>query len=335
MRAAGVVLAAGTGSRLAPLTRYVAKPLLPLLDRSLLQHQIGRLEAAGVEQVYVNVHHHAAEVIRHLERKAPRAIRRIEPELSGPAGALALFADSLAGYDAVLVASSDVVVGDDLDALLATHIDDGAVLTFGVVSTTGARRFGVLDVDANGAIRAAREKPDVPDDEVHSVSAGVYCLRPDVIEDVVRLAARSATVDYARDLAPALLAAGERLSGHRLDGYWRDVGTPASLLAANRDALEGRIPWLRGTPPGFRDAGGPAPAYVHPTASLGAGVTFEGPAVVGAGARVGTEARLADAVVLPGAVVPARSMVVGGIVGVVRELDREAEPVVAALAGGR
>lgn len=335
MRVAGVVLAAGVGSRLAPLTNYVPKPLLPVLDRSLLEHQIERLEVAGAEQIYVNLHHHAAKVARHLERNAPRVDHRVEPKLTGPAGALSLFADLLFGYDAVLVASSDVLVGDDLAALLEAHLREGAALTFGVVNTTGARRFGVLDIDAKGAVSAAREKPDVPDDQVHPVSAGVYCLRPDVIDTIRILISRSATVDYARDLAPALLAAGAPVIGHRLDGYWRDVGTPASFSAANRDALEGRIPWLGDTSSGPYDAERPVPTYVHPSAAIEAGVMLEGPVVVGAGAHLGAAAEIADAVILPGAAVPAHTVIVGGIVGAVPGLDRETRPAPAAAVGCR
>lgn len=246
MRLAGVVLAGGLGSRLAPLTSQVPKPLLRVGDCSLLLRQIDQLYAAGAETVHISLHHQAAKVVRHLERNAPGVVHRVEHELTGPAGALLLFADLLGGCEAVLVASCDVLVGDGLTGLVAARRGDEAALTFAAVATAGARNFGVLDVGIDGTLRAAREKPDVPDHEIHLVSAGVYCLRPDAIEVVERLAGSAVTVDYARDLAPALLAAGERVTAHRLGGYWRDVGTPASLAAANRDAREGRIP----PPPG-------------------------------------------------------------------------------------
>ncbi len=246
MRLAGVVLAGGVGSRLAPLTLRVPKPLLRVGGCSLLSRQIAQLRAAGAETILVSLHHQAAKVARHLEQDAPGVLYRVEPELSGPAGALLLFADLLSDCEAVLVASCDVLVGAGLAGLAAARRVDGAALTFGAVATTGARNYGVLSVDADGTLNAAREKPDVPDHEVHLVSAGVYCLRPDAIEAVGRLASSAVTVDYARDLAPALLAAGKRVTGHRLDGYWRDIGTPASLAAASRDAREGRIPPPRG-----------------------------------------------------------------------------------------
>lgn len=321
MSVAGVVLAAGAGSRLAPLSDQAPKPLLPLLDRSLLEIQIERLEAAGAERIFVNLHHHAAQVERHLEQASPRTIPRVEVELTGPAGALCLFADALSEYDSVLVASSDVLVGEGLEVLLETHEEHGAELTFGVAETTGARRFGVLDVDHRGTIRSAREKPDVPDHEVHTVSAGIYCLSPGAIETIIRLKERLPLVDYAKDLAPALLHAKRRVAASRLKGYWRDIGTPESYMTANRDALTGKIPWLRLPRPGS-STDSSEQTFIHPAATIEPDVQLSRTIVIGAGAHVGSNARLADVVLLPGAAVPPSTVVVGGIVAHTRGQPR-------------
>jgi mannose-1-phosphate guanylyltransferase len=315
VKLAGLVLAAGTGRRLAPVTDSLPKPLLPVVDRTLLDRQIERVAGGGAERVCVNTHHRAADVHHHLGLVAPAAVARFEPRLTGPAGAVLRFADLLRACDAVIVASADVVLDGDLGDLVATHRAADAALTFGVVDSVGAHRFGVLELDREGLVRGAREKPDVPAHEAHPVSAGVYCLGPMAIAAIGRLRRRIATVDFARDLAPSLLAGGARVAGHRFDGYWRDVGTPASYLAVNRDALHGRI-GLSAAPPGRAEPGWTPPFFVHPGATVGTGVRIEGPAVVGADARVGAGATIADAVVLPGAVVPPGATVVGGVVGV-------------------
>jgi NDP-sugar pyrophosphorylase family protein len=315
VKLAGVVLAAGTGRRLSPLTDYVPKPLLPILDRPLIGCQIERLQEAGVEQVFVNTHHHADAVARYLARNAPEAVHRRESRLTGPAGALLLFAEELSSYDAILVASSDILLGAGLGRLVDAHLESGAVFTFGVVETTGARRFGVLELDGSGVVQGAREKPDVPDHEQHPVSAGVYCSGPEAIDEIARLAASLDTVDFARDLAPALLTQGSRVAGCRLGGYWRDVGTPSSYRAANRDALAGKVPFQTAPPPGQHDPEWVPPVYVHPEARVGPGVRIEGPVVVGSAAEIGAGAHLVDAVVLPGGTVPATALVHGGVVG--------------------
>ena len=246
MRLAGMVLGAGLGSRMGHLTADTPKPLLDVAGRPLLGHLLGQLVEAGVSEIHVNLHYRA-ERIREFIASHPAGVpvrTRVEPRLTGPAGALRLFGDELRRFDAVLVMSADVLVGEPLRRLVDTHAAKPARLTFACTQVRQARRYGVLDIGPDDGILGAREKPDVPDGEPHWVSAGVYCLDPVLIGTIP--AGRS--YDYARDLAPALIAAGHRVGAHRLTGYWRDIGTPESLAAARRDAAAGRIPWLAEAP---------------------------------------------------------------------------------------
>jgi NDP-sugar pyrophosphorylase family protein len=237
-----MILAAGLGSRMGTLTSDTPKPLLPLAGTPLIDHVAGRLAEAGVARIFVNLHHYAGRMLDHLAGLdvGPPVHGRVEAELTGPAGALRVFRDALAAYDAVLVSSTDVLVGESLSRLVATHVARAGGLTFAGTRVTGVRRYGVLELGPDDDIAGAREKPDLPDTEVHWVSAGVYCLDPAVIDHVCP----GVPQDFARDLAPALIDAGHRVGIHRLAGYWRDIGTPASLRAAEDDAANGRIPWL-------------------------------------------------------------------------------------------
>ncbi|HWM06909.1 MAG TPA: NDP-sugar synthase [Actinophytocola sp.] len=311
MTTVGVALAAGVGSRLAPLTDHTPKPLLPLLDRPLLVHLLEQLAGAGAEHLYVNLHHHAEQVAGVLDRtELPVDVTyRREPVLTGPAGALALFVDELTRADEILVVSGDVVLGEELPALLATHRRRGAELTFGVVRTTEARRFGVLDLDGDGRVVRAREKPDVPDHETHWISAGVYCLAPELVGWLVDELTRVPSLDYARHLAPDLLARGRAVFGHPLAGYWRDVGTPQAYRAANVDAAMGAVAGVRPRESSRHGAG----IVVADTAVLGDDVRLTAPAVIGAGAVVGDRCQVADSVLLPGARLPADTFLVSGL----------------------
>ncbi|MFF1708292.1 sugar phosphate nucleotidyltransferase [Streptomyces sp. NPDC058252] len=311
MKIAGVILCGGLGSRMGPLTYGVPKPALPLWDRPMVHYLAERLTAAGAAELFVNVHH-LPDAMRgtldRLDTPVPLTVRH-EAELTGPAGALRVFAAELAAFDIVLVSSADVLLGDDLAPLLRTHRDGGARLTFAVTRVRRARHFGVLDIDAEGRVRRAREKPDVPDEELHLVSAGVYCLDPGLLD---RIPSR-AVYDYARDLAPAMIAAREPVMAYSLPGYWRDLGTPESLRDAHLDAVSGRIPWLAaGSAPLGADCAGPV--QVAPTARLAGGTVLRGPVYVGAGARVGAGTWLERTVVLPGAEVMPGSVLVGALV---------------------
>ena len=241
MRVAGMILAAGLGSRMGALTARTAKPLLPFHGRPLLGHLLDRFAETRVSEVFVNLHHLPEQIAGFLaSTRTPLPVTtRVEPRLTGPAGALRLFRAELAGFDAVLVASCDVLMGDPLQQLVDAHERGGHALTFACTRVRGARRYGILDIGPSDLVRGAREKPDVPDEETHWISAGVYCLAPWTIDRVPA----QGTFDYARDLAPALIAEGAPVAVHRLAGYWRDIGTPESLRAAHRDAEAGLIPW--------------------------------------------------------------------------------------------
>ncbi|WP_225824056.1 sugar phosphate nucleotidyltransferase [Streptomyces naphthomycinicus] len=293
MKTAGVILGAGLGSRLRPFTDALAKPLVPVLDRPVIAYTMATMAAAGVEEIFVNLHHRADQMRAALMRgdSAVPVTTRLEPTLSGPAGALRVFADDLAPYDAVVVASGDVLIEADLTGLLNRHRTGGASLTVAVTRQQRGRNFGVLDIADDGRITRAREKPPVPDEEWHWVSAGIYCLSPSLIRDFPA----TGTYDYAADLVPDLLARGERVTTWPLPGAWEDIGTPAALRRANLRAAQGRI-------------------HVGEGCEIGVGVELHAPLVIGAGARIGAHSWLQDCVVLPGSVVPAHTVLVGALV---------------------
>ncbi|WP_101254354.1 nucleotidyltransferase family protein [Streptomyces barkulensis] len=238
-----MILGAGLGRRMGDLTARTPKPLLEVGGKPLLGHLVERLVQADVAEICINLHYQAQRMRDYLDANpAPVPLRaRVEPELTGPAGALRVFREELQKYDAVLVASADVIVGEPLERLVGTHAGRPGPLTFACARVTQARRYGVLDIGPDDDVRGAQEKPDVPDAEYRWISAGVYCLDPRVIDRIPE----GRVYDYAKDLAPALIADGKRVGVHRLSGYWRDVGTPEALAAARADAAQGRIPWLR------------------------------------------------------------------------------------------
>lgn len=232
-----VLLAAGRGTRLAPLTDSVPKILVPLAGRPLLEHQLEYLARNGVTELAVNVHHHADQVLAALDAAAPPFAVEVfaEQALLGTAGALLPMRGFLTEPFALLY--GDVVTNADLGGLLARHQESGGIATLAWYRSAEVSGKGVLSLDGRGRVTAFLEKP--PSNlGVSYVNAGIYALEPEVLDFVPYPPS-----DFGFDVWNHVIAAGRPVYGHELDAYLVDVGSPEALEAAERDLLAGAIAW--------------------------------------------------------------------------------------------
>lgn len=324
----GFCLAAGAGSRLAPLTRVTPKPLLAPAGRPLLDLAVEALLAAGAARVVVNAHHGAERLAAHLAgRPAVQVVR--EPVLLGTAGGLANAARLGllgAGDDPVLVTCADHVVDPaDLSALAAALARTDASMITGLTPATGGS-FGLRleDSPADDGCRVVPD-PDGPWD-----SAGAYALRAGVLEGLEPVPSTLATA-----LLRPLLDRGA-LAGLPFRGPVADAGTLHRLLTVSAGLLTGS--WPYDLPPGVlvtpTRCGRPQrPVLVadgathHPTA------TIAGPVVLDSGCRVEAGAVVTRAILGPGAVVGTGARVVGSVLGPGASLAPGAVAVAALLPG--
>ncbi len=292
-----ILLAAGLGNRLRPLTDRLPKPAVPLMNRPLASFAIEHLLRAGVDQLGVNAHHLPQEVEKLVERFVPPSVRRVvsvERELLGTAGGIA---SALAGLEAVstrmdddeplFVMNADVLFAPNLEAALALHRSNGAYATMVLRSDPRAATLGPVDIDGSSRVRRLLGAPVLDDGTLERMMfTGVHVLSARAVRD---LPARGCVIrqGYRR-----WIDRGEIVMGLVERAPFRDLGTPREYLAAHLDLLRGTVPW-----PGI-DA---ANVLVDPAASVGGAELSE--CVVGAGARVAPGVRLERAVVWPGAVV--------------------------------
>lgn len=219
------LLAAGTGSRLRPVTDAVPKCLLPVGGRPLLDIWLDALAAAGADEVLVNLHHLAHMVSGHLRRRAGApAVREFhEPELLGSAGTLAANGDWVAGEDFFLACNADNLTDFDLRSLIRAQREHRPVATLGAFRSADPAAGGVLEVDAAGTVTGFEEKPADPASDL--VNAGIYAFRPSVLEEIGGAPPR----DIGYDLLPRLVG---RARVVRVTGYFRDIGTPDAYQRA-------------------------------------------------------------------------------------------------------
>jgi NDP-sugar pyrophosphorylase family protein len=232
-----VVLAAGRGTRLAPLTDSVPKILAPLGDQPLLAHQLRYLRSSGVTEVAVNVSHHADQLRSFLDGAGADLVRVVsyEPEPLGTAGALLCLRAFLT--EPFLVLYGDVVTDASLGDLMERHRRANGIATLAYYESSETEAKGVLWLGADGRVERFVEKPQAVEGRV-AVSAGIYALAPRILDFIT-----PERPDFGSDVWPAIIAAGEPVYGHRIDGYLRDIGSPDALREAQQDLARGRIRW--------------------------------------------------------------------------------------------
>lgn len=223
-----MVLAAGLGTRMRPLTETRPKPLVPVEGRALIDHVLDRLEQAGVDTVVVNVHHFADRLADHLAaRRSPRIIVSDErAELLDSGGGVRKALDQL-GADPFFVVNSDTIWIEGVRPNLKRMAEsfhparmDGLLLLALAATSIGYDGRGDFRMDPFGRLQRRGEREVVP-----FVYAGAAILKPELFAG---LPVERFSLNRIFDQA----IAGDRLFGQRLDGVWMHVGTPNSVAAA-------------------------------------------------------------------------------------------------------
>jgi mannose-1-phosphate guanylyltransferase len=310
-----MILAAGLGTRMRPLTERVAKPALPVLNRPLIQWTLELLARHGVDEVVINLHH-LPRTIRAAAGDGAAFRMKIrysrERTILGTAGGPRRVRRWL-GNDPFLLVNGDVLLDLDLTRLVNWHVAHGALATLALRPNPDPRRYPAVRTNAQGRVvclpGAQRRRRGQA-----WLFAGVHVMEPGLLDRLP-----DGPSDSVRDLYAPLVDADEPIIGRRMRGTWLDMGTPELYRSGQLAALTHGFGGL-----GRRTTLVSRSARVHATAHVtrsvvGAQAVIERDAhvqgsVVWAGARIGVGARVRDAVVAAGAQVPAGGEVRGGVV---------------------
>jgi mannose-1-phosphate guanylyltransferase len=314
-----MVLAAGLGTRLRPLTNEITKPMVPVLDRPVMEHIVDLLARHGFEQVIANLHHFP-DMIR--DYFGGRIAYSFEPELLGTAGGVRGCADFF-GDEPFLVISGDALTDVDLGAFAARHRASGGIATLAVKQVPDTRELGVVLRDRAGRVTGFQEKPP-PEEALSDLgNCGMYVFEPAIFDYFPD----SPFVDWAQDVFPALLAHDVPFHIHEVREYWNDIGSLSELRRGTFDALRGELRLEvpgREVRPGLivadrsclgEDTEVEGAAWIGRDVQIGVGVRMTGPVVLGDGARVGDRVQLRESIVLPGTELAPESILIGAIAG--------------------
>jgi mannose-1-phosphate guanylyltransferase len=314
-----MVLAAGLGTRLRPLTYEINKPMVPVLDRPVMAHIVDLLDRHGFDETIANLHYFPDSIRDYF---GERLTYRIEEELLGTAGGVRGCAEFF-GDDAFLVISGDALTDIDLRAFAARHREAGGVATLAVKQVPDTREYGVVLHDRGGRITGFQEKPE-PEEALSDLgNCGIYIFEPRIFDYFPD----RPFVDWAQDVFPALLAHDVPFHIHEVRDYWNDVGSLAELRQGTFDALRGELRLqvageevapgvtVAGEAPLPGDVEVEGPVWVGREVEIGAGVRLTGPLVLGDGARVGDGAQLRESILFPGTHVAPGAILIGAIAG--------------------
>ncbi len=283
-------MAGGEGTRLRPMTANQPKPLLPVVNRPIMEHVLRLLKRHGFDETVVTVQFLAALVRNYFGDGAELGMHLSYATEETPLGT----AGSVKNAEAALrdapfvVISGDALTDIDLTDMVRFHRERGALVTVGLKAVADPVEFGIVISDEEGRIQRFLEKPNWAQVFSDTVNTGIYVMQPEILAAV----GLGVAADWSADVFPALLDSGEPLYGYVSDAYWEDVGTQDSYLRAQADVLNHKVDVeIDGfeVSPGIWIADG---AEVDPDAVL------SGPLCVGRYAKVEAGAELREHTVL-------------------------------------
>ncbi len=236
-----MILAAGLGLRLRPMTNTTPKPLLPIAGRPLLVWNLLLLKRHGITDVIVNLHHLGEQIVQAIRdgtRFGLRVAYSHEPELQGTGGGIRQAAPFLKDGP-FLALNGDTLSECNLTGLIAAHRTGKALATLALRDDPEAARWGPVAIDADSRILQINGKPQLaPHAEplpAPCMFAGIHVLEPTILDAIPP--GPGSIIDVYR----ALLGKGQVLRGYRMSGYWSDIGTRERYEQTERDAVEGRL----------------------------------------------------------------------------------------------
>lgn len=218
-----VLMAGGRGERLRPLTLTTPKPLLPVGDKPIIDHNVDALARFGVRRIFVTVNYLKEQIEAHFASRAASAVECVrEDRPLGTFGSIGLVKGLR--HDNVLVMNSDLLTTLNFEKMYRHHLSSGATLTMAVVPYTVSVPYAILDVD-DDRVLGFEEKPTYN----YFANAGVYIVRREALGSVNGTERVDAT-----DFIDSLLTRGEKVSYFPIDGIWIDIGSPDDYRMACR-----------------------------------------------------------------------------------------------------
>jgi mannose-1-phosphate guanylyltransferase len=310
-----MLLAAGLGTRLRPITYEVPKPLVPVLGTPVMEHIVRLLARHGFDDVVSNLHYFPDQIERRFgdgSRWGVRLSYSYEEELLGTAGGVRNVRDHF-GDETFLIISGDALTDIDLTALWNAHREQGGIATLSLKRVDDPSQIGVVILGEDCRVQGFQEKPDPAEALSDLGNCGIYVMEPEIFDHFPD----RPFVDWALDVFPTLLEQDVAFYGYEISEYWNDIGNIPEFRQGNYDAMTGEVSVEIEAARLNPDVEGidEPPVYVGEDCEIGAGARLTGPLVLGDRCTVGDGAALRDSVLWPGTEVAPHEVLIGAVAG--------------------
>ncbi len=234
-----VVMAGGFGTRIQPLTHSRPKPMLPIVNKPMMEHTMMKLRDVGIEEFIVLLYFKPEIIKEYFGDGSDFGIKItyvVPDDDYGTAGAVKLAQEHI-GDENFIIISGDLVTDFDFKKIFDYHKEKNSKLTITLTSVENPLEFGVVIANENGTIEKFLEKPSWGEVFSDTINTGIYVIEPEILEYIPK----SENFDFAKDLFPSLMKEGVELMAGYAQGYWRDVGNPESYRDVYDDILTGKV----------------------------------------------------------------------------------------------
>ncbi len=289
-------MAGGKGTRLRPLTFTRPKPMLPLVNKPIVEHVMEQLKQFHMKDLILTLNYLSNDIKKYFKDGSDKNLNikyTIEKTPLGTAGSVKKAQKYL--DDTFLVLSGDVVSNVDFNEVLKFHKDKGALATLVLTKVPDPTHFGIAVLNENQEITEFLEKPS--ENEVFSniANTGTYILEPEIFDFFDKSKKEQ---DFSKDIFPKLIENQEGIYGYTFDGYWNDIGRPETYLKATYDVLNQKIKqkiYPKNLKKGIGKLGN---IWTGTNISIGPKVRIEGPVVIGSDSTIEEGCRLTKGTVI-------------------------------------
>ncbi len=288
-----MIMAAGVGSRLEPLSQIVPKPLVPIANTPAMDILIKHLKSNGIKDIISNTFYKADIIEQHYFKKYSNVNLQFikEIELSGTAGGVKKCQFFFNKNESFIILSGDGLTDIDINKAYISHKNSGAVATIVTkdVKHNDVSKYGIIVPDKNGFVESFQEKPKIEDAKSNLANTGIYIFDYEIFDFIEQ----NKFYDFAKNVFPSLMEAGIKINTYTHYGYWSDIGSIEQYKQSNFDILDKKVSSYK---PDFKET--EFGKYIYgENANISSSAILEGRNIIGNNCHIGNKSIIKNSII--------------------------------------